>query len=1360
MTHSAQLALSLETHRNHYLFADHFLTHVLPSDPSWSAVDGSEVLAVLAPLWAAFEPDGTNEAQVEEGWVRPVLRSLGHVFNVQVSMKTPLGSMTPDYLLYSDESARAAAPSTGLASESEFSGALAIGDAKAWAKRLDQPLTARQQSVGLKTSDNPSYQIDAYVRYSGLQWGILTNGRHWRLVHRDTSKRLDVYYEVDLPALIEQAVAATQSSTSTPSARAALDALKYFWLFFRAAAFTTADGPAWLDGVLTDSRTYAQGISESLKEQVYEALGVLAQGFYDMPSNRLETDEATLKAVYDNSLIVLYRLLFVLYAEDRGILPVASNSMYRDGYSLQSRKRQVALDIDRGLPAGDGMDELWLGLKRVWRYIDAGQPELMIPAYDGGLFDGARHPLLETHSVGDRALRRAIDLVARTDDKRGGGRQSVDYRDLEVRHLGSIYEGLLEYRLRFAEVDLAVTRDKGREVYAPADEDDAVEVIAGRVYLTTDKGERKATGSYYTPDYIVQYIVEQTVGPVLSDLTEQHMGDGTARGRSGAAATAGSTAMVATTASTTAAGSTRSTAGGRGKGRLRAADGGKANLADAILSVNILDPAMGSGHFLVAATEHVARHMVGLALDVPPDLGDEGELAYWRRRIVQACIYGVDVNPLAVELAKLSLWLATVARDRPLSFLDHHLRTGNSLVGARVADVPLGKPPRKQSSRRAKAVAAAEAAGQLSMTTDSAFAGAMVTANGLMAEIEAMRSDTVEDVHAAEALFRDQVRVQTAKARSVADVWTARHFGLAIDEGTWPEFVTHILHGGIGLPQWTAALNEAARIAAERRFFHWELEFPEVFFDRFGRLDEWSSGFDAVIGNPPYVRQEVLGDLKPFLATSLPDVYHGTADIFVYFIGQGLGLLSADRRLSYVASNSWMRANYAGALRNHLRTECTVEAIVDLGDNRVFADAPDVYPAIIVIRNAQPQIENYVAEASTFTRGEGIGDFGRQVAAKRIQVAIHDQSDSGWQVGDDTSRKLLAKLMAGGTALGEVVEGRIYYGIKTGLNEAFIIDTATRDRLVLEDARSTEIIRPIFRGQDLRPWYQKDEGRSIIVVPNGWTSAAFGAGLSEVAAWAAFGDRYRAVAGWLQPFADAARRRQDKGKYWWELRACDYYDAFDSSKLVWPDIAKSPRFSLSDDGSVLGNTAYFCPIDDNDALWSMTSRCLWFALMQIGQPLGERAGQMRYRLFHQYMATLPIPDAPTPTRTALADLATRISSEAKSRYALHQRARRRITADLGVPDISLNQKLTAWWTLDFPAFRAEVNKVYRRDIDLRERDDWDSWLGEQRAAHQGHTAEIVRLETELNAIVYGLFDLTAAEVRVVEESTKYRYGEV
>jgi hypothetical protein len=217
---------------------------------------------------------------------------------------------------------------------------------------------------------------------------------------------------------------------------------------------------------------------------------------------------------------------------------------------------------------------------------------------------------------------------------------------------------------------------------------------------------------------------------------------------------------------------------------------------------------------------------------------------------------------------------------------------------------------------------------------------------------------------------------------------------------------------------------------------------------------------------------------------AFPEVYHGVADIFVYFTGQGLKQLRRGGRLSYISSNSWLRANYAGPLRSQLRTKTTVEKLIDLGDNRVFADAPDVYPAIHVVRNDRPP-SDHVAKAAVFTRGEGLKNFEEKIADKLFPLSIYDQLDSGWQLGDAAERRVFAKLMAGGRPLGEVVDGRMYRGVLTGLNEAFIIDTAIRDRLVREDPASAEVIKPIVRGEDLRPWYQEDEGRWLVFTRRG-----------------------------------------------------------------------------------------------------------------------------------------------------------------------------------------------------------------------------------------------------------------------------------
>jgi len=283
-----------------------------------------------------------------------------------------------------------------------------------------------------------------------------------------------------------------------------------------------------------------------------------------------------------------------------------------------------------------------LPLKDLFGIINVGSPPLKVATFNGGLFDPAKHPFLERYTVGDARLIEAIDKLARV------GGQFVDYRDLAERHLGTIYEGLLEYHLE--PIEGSGIRGQGSGSAAP----DPRPLIPDpwSIDLFNDRGERHQTGSYYTPDFVVQYIVDQTLRPILD-----------------------------------------------------AAVAGKATDAEkiaAVLSVNCADPAMGSGHFPVAAMEYIARYLVDLGVTPDADAGGEADLAYWKRRVAQNCIYGVDLNPLAVDLAKLSLWLATAAKGKPLSFLDHHLRCGNALVGARVATLGIGGQGSGARSQRRK----------------------------------------------------------------------------------------------------------------------------------------------------------------------------------------------------------------------------------------------------------------------------------------------------------------------------------------------------------------------------------------------------------------------------------------------------------------------------------------------------------------------------------------------------------------------------------------------------------------------------------------------------------------------------------
>jgi hypothetical protein len=881
---------------------------------------------------------------------------------------------------------------------------------------------------------------------------------------------------------------------------------------------------------------------------------------------------------------------------------------------------------------------------------------------------------------------------------------------------------------------------------------------------------------------------------------------------------------------------------------------------------------MGSGHFLVNAVDHLTDGIIRLMQvyhDTHPDvlwawnpvqrliekvrqeildeMAGQGiavdplrldDTALLTRLVMKRCIYGVDLNPLAVELAKLSLWLHSFTVGAPLSFLDHHLRWGNSVVGADVRSVEAAMRG-EQQTRKVGAEGRRLAAGRKEQASEIAsgfqfglfqgpFAG-LLDLTAMMIEVAERADATLADVRQSAENYAAFQRLLLPYKQAL-DLWVSQWFG--DDEGRPPtaderpptaderpptadgrpptddgqpptdderppaeraslvpkpgilsgtkrrvrsevegrlavEFMT--MHSEDVLPalrgemtvdtRYEQAIARARSLWAQQRFFHWDLEFPEVFIDL--RRRDWAAdgGFDAMIGNPPYVRQEMLAPIKAYLQANYADFYHGTADLFVYFFAQGVRQLRPGGRLAYISSNSWLRANYAASLRAYLRTNLTIETLVDIGDNRIFEDAADVYPAIPVVRKLPPA-PDHTAQVAVFTRGEGVRQFAEQVAAKLTPVAIHDQPDTGWQLGDVAGRRIFNKLMAGGRPLGEVVEGRIYRGVLTGLNEAFVVDQAMRDRLVAADPACAALLYPMRRGEDLRSWYQEDEGKWLIGLPHKWTAATCRADLDEAHAWRNLQDRYPALAAHLAPFAELARKRQDKGEYWWELRPCDYYEAFDAPKIFWPDIAKAPRFVWDESKTRIGNTAYFTSPATPYLLGVLASRATWFTISHLSQTFGERAGVQRYRLFTQTISRLPIPDAPATDREAIAGLALAITEQARARYAVHRQTRHRILTDLGAPGAALNQKLTAWWALDFPGFLGEVRKAFKREIPVRQRDDWEGWLAVQRDAHAQRTAEIVRLETELNQRVYTLFDLTAAEIKLIEESTKYRYGEV
>jgi len=914
---------------NSGLFSNHYLENTVQKVPEWSG-DDAHLFEVYSQIKVIFDRKKNNfenyvEAELEHHWIRPVLEILGHHFGAQESLHHD--PLKPDYAFFPDKQTLEEAYSHKKDGEDFYKKAVAVGDAKAWNVLLDKSRQGRAN----REMTNPSFQIDVYLRATPPKWAILTNGKLWRLYHEDTSVKMDCYYEVDLPDLINKI---DETGDIKP--------FKYFYLFFRVEAFPQMPlGPSFLDRIREESAAYAQKIGTDLQENVYRAMKVLSEGFFAESSNSLSYSTKDVKEVQENSLRLLYRLLFIFYAESRKLLNT-DNKHYLE-MSLRKLKEEVSEKIDQGESILAVRTTYWEGLKDLFRLINDGseafgypKEEFYIPAYNGGLFDPSENPFLSQKRMGNSYLAEAIDLLARS--KGESGMVFVDYSSLNIRHLGSIYEGILEYKLRLAEEPMVAIKEKGKEIWLPKREagskkiSDSVE--AGRLYLVTDKGERKATGSYYTPEYIVKYIVKNTLAPLIDPMMEEAIWSEELR----------------------------------------------KELLKKLLSIKVLDPAMGSGHFLVEATDYIAREIIhakeiARREDIDTEDVAEHDVHWARREVVRNCIYGVDLNPMAVDLAKLSLWLTTMAANKPLSFLNHHLRCRNSLVGVDLEslinfpgvekekgtqsdDVTATNRNIKPKDRaRIKRVSKDEK--QVSLRT---FFEILVKQNAdtLIMQYKAIASkpdDDLQTIKDKEAEFKKiQMSEPNCRLKELANVWLSSYFGNQVSEEDYYDLRDHLSVEMI--PDWSRFRSEgwfkqAQDIASERRFFNWELEFPEAFF-------EGKAGFDAVIGNPPYIRdrlQEYASD-DYFFKSKFKSAFQ-KYDIYALFVEAGIKYLSKNANLGFIIPNKFMAARYGIPLRKLVLSKTKIKNIVDVSDISVFKDV-SVYPVILIVEKSPENVNNKI----------------------------------------------------------------------------------------------------------------------------------------------------------------------------------------------------------------------------------------------------------------------------------------------------------------------------------------------------------------------------------------------------------------
>ena len=836
------------------LFTEYFLTDGIKQSDEWRAsADDSEVLDALRDAVSRnvnqsdlFNPP--NEATTEQELIRPILAILGWRDYLPQQSATG-GEDVPDNLLFPDETAKNQA--TAEANDPQrYKHAIAVQESK----RLRLQLDVQDASEDAKRRRTPHRQILRYLTAADIdsegkvRWGILTNGTVWRLYDHRTRPRSTAFFEAKLENILK-------SDDE--------DELRTFYLLFNRDSFIPKDGATttFLESALQEGKRYEEKVAQDLSGVVFDEV------FPKLVKALAERSNEDLSTVHRTALILLYRILFVLYAEDRGLLPVNDRNYATYGMRKLLRddiREKIAEDIRFSSNATKYYDNL----ATLFQMIDVGDDSIGLPPYNGGLFTDTAAPILSQVRLDDETIAPVIFALSHTKTEEGEPR-FVNYRDMSVQQLGSIYERLLEHQ--------------------------PVEDADGEITIRPNPYARKDSGSFFTPQELVDLIVDHTLKPLVEERLQ-----------------------VFENRAKELASDTRTK-------EERRVELQQLDPAEAVLDLKVLDPAMGSGHFLVTAVDFLSDYIAELIEYIPavPEWLD-GEDVYaspllehveniraeivdranengWhlvesqltdqaiiRRMVLKRCIYGVDKNPLTVELAKVSLWLHSFTVGAPLSFLDHHLRCGDSLVGLRVTEMV-------KELRRLGGVFASNAVQSAQSATDA------------MIEIEAISDADISEVQESAILF-EGVEAATADLRSVLDyICSVRWMtaGMKVREkAAFEEPIRQTLidftqdsykllaegpdvfasdERAEGSKTWSAFKElwyKAKSIAEEESFLHWEVAFPGVW-------QQWqdinpSGGFDTIVGNPPwgvikFQQVEWFATRAPYIALGQTAAERGTA---------------------------------------------------------------------------------------------------------------------------------------------------------------------------------------------------------------------------------------------------------------------------------------------------------------------------------------------------------------------------------------------------------------------------------------------------------------------------------------------------
>ena len=649
----------------------------------------------------------------------------------------------------------------------------------------------------------------------------------------------------------------------------------------------------------------------------------------------------------------------------------------------------------------------------------------------------------------------------------------------------------------------------------------------------------------------------------------------------------------------------------------------KAEANQIINSLHICDPAVGSGHFLVSALNEIIAikselkilmdkegktlrdYDISIANDELVIEDDNGNFFQYatgskekqriqetlfqeKQTIIENCLFGVDINPNSVKICRLRLWIELLKNAyyknetelETLPNIDINIQCGNSLISRFDLNVDI-----KEALKRSK------------WTIDSYKIAVDTYRNAKSKEEKREMERLIEDI---KGNFRSEISKKDKKVISLyklrgemANLTTQTSmFEMSTKEKKeWNKKVEKLSNE---INKLDTQIEEIKSNKIYDNAFEWRFEFPEVLNNE-GEF----VGFDAVIGNPPYIRQEEFKEIKPYLQEHF-STFAGTADLFVYFIELGMRNLQTNGEFTYIVPNKWMRAGYGDKLRKSLKGY-HINKILDFGDLPVFEEAT-TYPCILSISKSNPDNTFDALNIDTLEYPEGLEFF---VEENKIEVLLGELQDQGWTLTDSKIQLLLSKLREVGKPLGEYVNGNIFYGIKTGLNEAFVIDEQTKDRLIGEDPDCSEIIKPFLAGRDIKRYQTPRSSKFLIFSKRGVDIK-----------------KYPSVLSHLKNFEEKLKKKAGSNN-WYELQASPGgTEKFENVKIMYPDISKNLNFILDESNNFSVNTVYNIGSRSKGLLGYLNSSLFKFFFQTVSNTI--RGGYMRF--FTDYVNKCPVPN--------------------------------------------------------------------------------------------------------------------------------------